>query len=134
MCRWLAYSGEQIALSELILNTQHSIIDQSLAARSSVQTTNGDGFGIGSYDRLATPGLYKHIQLAWNDANLRDLCTHIQSHMFIAHVRATTGTAVQQTNCHPFRHGNWLFAHNGVIREAEATNGNADRAKPLSKN
>ena len=22
---------------------------------------------------------------------------------------------IQQTNCHPFRHGNWLFVHNGVI-------------------
>jgi len=35
--------------------------------------------------------------------------------MFIAHVRATTGTAIQETNCHPFRHGRWLFVHNGVI-------------------
>jgi predicted glutamine amidotransferase len=30
-------------------------------------------------------------------------------------VRATTGTAIQQTNCHPFRHGRWLMVHNGVI-------------------
>ena len=35
--------------------------------------------------------------------------------MFISHVRATSGTAIQQTNCHPFRHGRWLFVHNGVI-------------------
>ena len=57
MCRWLAYTGESIALSELIFDTQHSIIDQSLASRSSVQTTNGDGFGIGWYDQLESPGL-----------------------------------------------------------------------------
>ena len=37
--------------------------------------------------------------------------------MFMAHVRATTGTAVQRTNCHPFRHQHWLFQHNGAIRE-----------------
>jgi predicted glutamine amidotransferase len=30
-------------------------------------------------------------------------------------VRAATGTPVQQTNCHPFRHGNWIFVHNGGI-------------------
>ena len=30
-------------------------------------------------------------------------------------MRATSGTAVQQTNCHPFRHGHWLFVHNGVV-------------------
>lgn len=118
MCRWLAYTGESIALSELIFDTQHSIIDQSLASRSSIQTTNGDGFGVGWYDHLHSPGLYKHIQPAWNDANLRDLCYHTQSHMFIAHIRAATGTAIQRTNCHPFRHNNWLFVHNGVIREA----------------
>ena len=47
MCRWLAYSGGAIALSELIFDTRHSIIDQSLQSRSSVQTTNGDGFGVG---------------------------------------------------------------------------------------
>jgi glutamine amidotransferase len=26
---------------------------------------------------------------------------------------------VQQTNCHPFRHGRWLFVHNGVINGYE---------------
>ena len=26
-----------------------------------------------------------------------------------------TGTPVQQTNCHPFRYGRWLFVHNGFI-------------------
>ena len=118
MCRWLAYSGGPIALSELIFDTQHSIVDQSLAAHSSVQTTNGDGFGVGWYDQLEHPGMYKHTQPAWNDPNLRDLCTHTQSHLFIAHVRAATGTAIQQSNCHPFRHDNWLFVHNGSIREA----------------
>jgi glutamine amidotransferase len=116
MCRWLAYSGGPIALSELIFNTEHSLIDQSLSARSSAQTTNGDGFGVGWYDQCAAPGLYKHTQPAWNDPNLKDLCTHTQSPMFVAHIRAATGTAIQQTNCHPFRHGRCLFVHNGNIR------------------
>ena len=35
----------------------------------------------------------------------------------MAHVRAAIGSPVQQTNCHPFRHGNWLFVHNGFIAE-----------------
>jgi glutamine amidotransferase len=37
--------------------------------------------------------------------------------LFIAHIRATSGTPVQQTNCHPFRYGKWLWAHNGVVHE-----------------
>ena len=27
---------------------------------------------------------------------------------------------MQQTNCHPFRHDNWLWMHNGAIREFDA--------------
>ena len=119
MCRWLAYTGGPITLSDLIFNTQYSLVDQSLSARSSVQTTNGDGFGIGWYDHCDEPGVYKHIQPAWNDPNLRDVCDHTRSPMFLAHVRAATATAIQRTNCHPFRYRKWLFVHNGVIRGFE---------------
>jgi glutamine amidotransferase len=34
----------------------------------------------------------------------------------MAHVRRSTGTPVQTSNCHPFRHDNWLFVHNGLLR------------------
>src|SRR5690606_24936354 len=36
--------------------------------------------------------------------------------LFVAHIRAATDTPAQETNCHPFRHGRWLFVHNGLIR------------------
>ena len=117
MCRWLAYSGGAIPLSELIFNTRHSLIDQSLEAKLGPNTTNGDGFGVGWYDTLDVPGLYKSTQPAWNDDNLHDLCDHIHSPLFMAHIRASTGTAVEYNNCHPFRHGNWILVHNGAIRE-----------------
>ncbi len=117
MCRWLAYSGAPLYLEELILKTEHSLIDQSLESHSGATTTNGDGFGIGWYGERETPGVYKDVQPAWNDANLRDLAAHIKSPLFLAHIRAATGTAIQQTNCHPFRHGKWLFVHNGLIRD-----------------
>jgi len=117
MCRWLAYSGAPLPLEELILKPEHSLIDQSVASRLGETTLNGDGFGLGWYGNLETPGVYKGIQPAWNDSNLKDLCAHISSRLFFAHIRATTGTPVQQSNCHPFRHGKWLFQHNGLIRE-----------------
>ena len=34
-----------------------------------------------------------------------------------AHIRAATGTPIQRSNCHPFRHDDWLWMHNGAIRE-----------------
>ena len=65
------------------------------------------------------PGVYRSLLPAWSDRNLRDLARHIVSPLFLAHVRATTGTPVQQTNCHPFRHERWPFVHNGAIEDYE---------------
>jgi glutamine amidotransferase len=41
----------------------------------------------------------------------------VRAPLFVAHVRAATGTPTQETNCHPFRFGRWLFVHNGLIRD-----------------
>lgn len=117
MCRWLAYSGAPILLDEVLFKTDHSLIDQSLCAADPSSTTNGDGFGIGWYGTRDVPGVYKDIRPAWNDSNLQALTAQIESSMFLAHVRATTGSPVQRTNCHPFNHQKWLFVHNGLIND-----------------
>ena len=118
MCRWLAYSGSPILLEELLYKPEHSLIDQSLHARLGVDTTNGDGFGVGWYGPdTETPAVFHSIEPAWNDRNLREVAGHVQSPLFLAHIRASTGTAVQQTNCHPFRHDRWLWVHNGLVRD-----------------
>ena len=115
MCRWLAYSGSPIALDEVLFKPKHSLVMQSLKSRKGFEPTNGDGFGIGWYGKAPEPRLYRSTSPAWNDRNLRELAAEVESGLFLAHVRASTGTAVQQTNCHPFRHGQWLFMHNGLI-------------------
>ena len=118
MCRWLAYSGSPILLEELLLKPEYSLIDQSLHARLGVETTNGDGFGVGWYGtNTDTPAVFRSVEPAWNDRNLRELAGHVESPLFLAHIRASTGTAVQQTNCHPFRYGRWLWVHNGLVRD-----------------
>jgi predicted glutamine amidotransferase len=117
MCRWLAYSGSPIRLEELLVKRDRSLIDQSLHARQGATTTNGDGFGVGWYDEAGEPRLYRSTHPAWNDRNLRELAAGISSPLFFAHIRASTGTAIQETNTHPFRHGRWLWMHNGLIRE-----------------
>jgi glutamine amidotransferase len=116
MCRWLGYFGNEIALEELLYDAPHSLIEQSRHAHLQQSLQNGDGFGLGWYrDSREKPGVYKSIEPAWSNANLRDLAEQIRSPLFLAHVRAATGTAVQQSNCHPFRHGRWIFVHNGFI-------------------
>ncbi|HEX7169974.1 MAG TPA: class II glutamine amidotransferase [Rubrobacter sp.] len=118
MCRWLAYSGSPVLIEEVLYKPQHSLIDQSLHARLGVDTTNGDGFGLGWYSPDSqTPALFRSIEPAWNDSNLREVAGHVESPLFLAHIRASTGTAVQQTNCHPFRHENWIWVHNGLVND-----------------
>jgi predicted glutamine amidotransferase len=118
VCRWLAYSGSPILLEELLFRPTHSLIDQSLHSKLGAETTNGDGFGIGWYDPVrAEPAVFHSIEPAWNDRNLRHIAGHVYSPLVFAHIRASSGSPVQQTNCHPFRHGRWLWMHNGVIRD-----------------
>jgi predicted glutamine amidotransferase len=117
MCRWLAYSGSPILLREALYEGPNSLVGQSLHSRLGAETTNGDGFGVGWYGAPDTPGLFHSTEPAWNDSNLRELADHISSPLFFTHIRAAIGSAVQQTNCHPFRHDRWLFMHNGYINE-----------------
>lgn len=118
MCRWMAYSGSPVRLDDLLLKPKHSLIDQSLHSKLGATTTNGDGFGVGWYGPGGgEPGLFRSTDPAWNDRNLQELARHVSSGLVFAHIRASTGGAIQQTNCHPFRYGNWLWMHNGLIRE-----------------
>jgi len=117
MCRWLAYSGTPILLEDLLYKPTHSLIDQSLHSRLGAETTNGDGFGVGWYGDADTPAVFHSIEPAWNDRNLHELSAHISSPLVFAHIRASSGSPIQQTNCHPFRHGRWLWMHNGLIRD-----------------
>lgn len=103
-------------LDTILYKPAHSLIDQSLHSKLGAETTNGDGFGIGWYTRdNDTPALLRDIGPAWNNRNLREMADHVTSPLFFAHIGASTGTAVQQSNCHSFRNGRWMFMHNGAI-------------------
>ena len=121
MCRWLAYSGEPLRPSTLVLDAQHSLVAQSLDSPLGAETVNGDGFGFGWYPSDpqpgGQPGIFHSIEPAWNDQNLRELTRAVESPLFFSHVRAAAGPPIQQTNCHPFRYQNWLFMHNGALAD-----------------
>jgi predicted glutamine amidotransferase len=115
MCRFVAYVGEPVFLDELICRPAHSLLHQSLRSEQAKTRTNGDGFGIGWYGEGSEPGVYREVMPAWSDENLPSLARTLKSHLFFAHVRSATGTPITRQNCHPFRHGPWLFMHNGQI-------------------
>jgi predicted glutamine amidotransferase len=122
MCRWLAYTGSPALLYDLIFAPKHSLVIQSLHSTMGKEITNGDGFGVGWYGIGEVPALYRNVEPAWQDRNMLDLSKHIESTAVFAHVRAASAgvSTVQQTNCHPFRCGQWLWMHNGSIRNFAA--------------
>ena len=117
MCRWVAYYGNPIHPEALLYDTPHSLVEQSRSDRLAGGQPNADGVGLGWYGERESPGLYRSVQPAWGDRNLQEIAAQVRSPLFLAHIRAATGTPVEQTNCHPFRHGGWLFMHNGFIED-----------------
>ncbi|MCL5777270.1 class II glutamine amidotransferase [Limibaculum sp. FT325] len=115
MCRWAAYIGEPIFLEDIVSAPGRSLTVQSLAARECKSGTNGDGFGVAWYGERPEPGLFRDVLPAWSDPNLKSLAQQVRSGLFLAHVRASTGTATSRNNCHPFACGRWSFMHNGQM-------------------
>ena len=113
MCRWAAYIGAPIYLEDIVSRPGHSLVRQSHEATQCLTRVNADGFGLAWYGDRDEPGLYRDVMPAWSDPNLRSLTATVKSHLFMAHVRASTGTATSRTNCHPFTAGRWSFMHNG---------------------
>lgn len=117
MCRFVAYIGNPIRIDELVITPNNSLIKQSIKAKESEITLNGDGFGIGWYasDISSEPALFTSVQPAWNDRNLNYMSSKIKTKCLFAHVRAATEGIVSEANCHPFHYKNLLFMHNGGI-------------------
>ncbi|KAL8657604.1 MAG: hypothetical protein Q9226_001747 [Calogaya cf. arnoldii] len=122
MCRFLVYKGkDEILLSKLILEPQHSILTQSYDSRLRLDTRrphNGDGFGLGYYTSPSLgpePCIFTSTIPAWNCINLHRLSSKTTSNLIFAHVRATTEGSLSDSNCHPFHHKSLMWMHNGNI-------------------
>lgn len=130
MCRWAAYTGEPIFLEDIVSRPGHSLIHQSHGATQCRTAINADGFGIAWYGDRSEPGLYRDVMPAWSDPNLKSLTAQVKSGLFLAHVRASTGTATSRNNCHPFTAGRWSFMHNGQVGGYDAFRRDAEMLIP----
>jgi len=130
MCRWAAYIGQPIFLEDIVSRPRHSLIHQSHCATQCPTAINADGFGVAWYAHRPEPGLYRDVMPAWSDPNLKALTAQVKSRLFLAHVRASTGTATSRNNCHPFAVGRWSFMHNGQIGGYDAFRRDAEMAIP----
>jgi len=130
MCRWAAWIGTPIFLDEIVSRPAHSLIHQSTEATEAKTAINADGFGLAWYDARPEPGLYRDVYPAWSDPNLRSITGQVRAPLFMAHVRASTGTATSRNNCHPFAVGRWSFMHNGQVGGYDRFRRDADMMIP----
>ncbi|WP_425604867.1 ergothioneine biosynthesis protein EgtC [Actinomycetospora termitidis] len=119
MCRHLGHVGPRpVTLASRVTEPPHSLLVQSYAPADmrGGGTVNADGFGVGWYSDTG-PHSYRSPVPMWTDGSFLDLATAISSPAFVAAVRsATVGMPVSTGACAPFRDGDRVFSHNGVVR------------------
>jgi glutamine amidotransferase len=129
MCRHLAYvGGMAVALGELVLAPPHSLLVQSYAPRELLRgCVCADGAGVGWYaEGDPEPASYRREAPIWADPDLPALGRVVRSRCIVAAVRnATPGVPGGLASVQPFRHGAYLFSHNGAV------SGFAERARAL---
>lgn len=124
-------SDEAVLLADILLRPRMSLVHQSYAARErralpqgvspsmayQQPCLNADGFGVGWYAQQAPlPCVFTSLKPAWNDPNLRNLSDEVRSPLIFAHIRAAgPSSSVNESACHPFKAGRFLFAHNGLV-------------------
>jgi glutamine amidotransferase len=120
VCRHLAYVGPSIRLGSLLTEPPHALVRQAWAPRRQTHgVMNVDGFGVGWYvPGDPTPARHRGVGPVWADETFAELARVIGSTAFLAALRsATEGMAHGPAASAPFRHGRWLFSHNGAIRD-----------------
>lgn len=118
MCRFLAYTGTPVLLSDLLYRPSHSLIRQSHCAREMDESLNGDGYGIGWYvpDVDPTPCVQRSVLPAWASLNMQNLAAKTRASHVFAHVRAaSSGMHVMEANVHPFSYDRFMWMHNGGV-------------------
>lgn len=134
MCRLTLYKGRSLLIGDLIVWPDNSLLCQSRDAHYHPgivddhknrrnQIVNGDGFGVCWYNNLRPERgscCFKFVTPAWSDINLRNIGAHVESSLIMAHIRAAAHdpldeTVVSMENCHPFKHRQYTFMHNGAI-------------------
>src|SRR5215207_7115624 len=114
MCRWMAWLGPPVLIEELLFKSQRGLWIR--VCTRAWERSRRTATGLGS----AGPGPARGRRCTQRrprgaTRNLRERAAHVESPPFMAHVRAAIGSPVQETDCHPFRRGDWLFVHNGFV-------------------
>jgi predicted glutamine amidotransferase len=111
MCRLFAFR------SNVPSRAHHSLMTAENAVSTQAEN-HSDGWGIGYY-LDEEPYLFRATKGAAEDHRFQLLSESLRSSTFLVHVRRATVGDIDSLNSHPFRHGTWMFAHNGTIFDFE---------------
>jgi glutamine amidotransferase len=114
VCRLFAFRANQPTRARAALvSAPHSLLRQSCGDRRG--ECHADGWGIG-YFRDGQPVVTRSVRPTAADPEYSALAEEVAATTLLAHVRQASAGGVAERNCHPFRHGRWLFAHNGTLQ------------------
>jgi predicted glutamine amidotransferase len=109
MCRLLGYCSSREASVEDVIGAD------GLREFTGLCALHGDGWGMAWYER-AEPVVRKSPIRADSEPQYDKLARRPLSDLGLVHLRwATPGLGVNEPNSHPFRYGQYVFAHNGAI-------------------
>ena len=118
MCRLYAFHSNELTKVECsLVFAQNSLLVQSRG--DALGRAHSDGWGIAYYPP-PTPVLEKNIAAAHKGPHFSDAAERVYARTVIAHVRLPTIGESSLANCHPFRWGQWIFAHNGTVMGVES--------------
>lgn len=114
MCRLFAFRASHPTSARAALVTAgHSLLRQSCGDRRG--ECHSDGWGVGHF-LGPQPTVTRSARPAATDPLYRQAAEEVAATTLLAHVRQASAGSVAERNCHPFRHGRWLFAHNGTLQ------------------
>ncbi len=114
MCRLYAFhANEETKVECTLVHAQNSLLIQSQG--DATGRLHSDGWGIGYY-RDRNPKVEKNVTAAYRGLHFSTSAERVYARTVIAHVRMATIGGGSIVNCHPFRWGRWIFAHNGTVR------------------
>ena len=107
MCRLYGFRSS-------VLTSVHAslLIAENALALQSVR--HPDGWGVAYYNSRF-PHLIRNDKQALEDGLFKEVSAVLSTRTLLAHIRQATAGKIGILNCHPFQHGPWTFAHNGMI-------------------
>jgi predicted glutamine amidotransferase len=114
MCRLYGFrSNEPTKVECSLVHAQNAILIQSRS--DEIGRAHSDGWGIAYYDDRE-PHVERNASAAHHGLHFSNAAERVYSPTVISHVRLATVGIPTVENCHPFRFGNWVFAHNGTVQ------------------